>query len=49
MAEDWALEIESESSNNLRSERAGAGEHTISFASVWLGQIMQVIGHEAHY
>lgn len=37
----------SESWDNLREERSEVSEHTISFASVWLGDIMKAIGHHA--
>ncbi|MDQ0893948.1 hypothetical protein [Agromyces ramosus] len=37
----------SESWDNLNEERAGMSKHTISFASVWLGDIMKAIGHHS--
>jgi hypothetical protein len=39
----------SESWDNLRRERLGAGDSTVSHSAVWLGQIMQVIGHQAQH
>lgn len=37
----------SESWDNVKKEREGDGDDTISFALVWLGDVLKAIGHHA--